>query len=194
MRQVREKVDTRKFPDGRNDQSKVKSGGILPHNARMIEDLDRIVEIAIEDVFRTMLKLEMHRHEGSQKWLNGEAHIAGGVGFIGGLTGVVYLYLGAGFAHQVTLSMIGMEPAEADAEELINDAVGEIANMVVGQVKSKFVERGVECQLTIPSIVRGSHFAIESVKNTTCSYCYFSTDRDERLLVETLLKTRDSEE
>jgi chemotaxis protein CheX len=60
--------------------------------------------------------------------------------------------------------------------------------MVVGQIKSQMSDRGMPCVLTIPSIVRGSHFVIESVRATARQISTFRCG-DEWVMVETLIKS-----
>ena len=154
----------------------------------MIEDLEEIINLAITDVFRTMLGSEVEPRPTDAGWLNGESHVAGCVGFIGSLTGVVYIYLTESFSRTITASMVEMDPDDIESDEMVNDAMGEISNMVVGQLKARLCDRGIDCVLTIPSIVRGSHFSIETIKNTERRIMCFETKDGHKLLVETLLK------
>jgi chemotaxis protein CheX len=70
---------------------------------------------------------------------------------------------------------------------MVNDAVGEIANMVVGNLKSRLADRGLNCILTIPSIVRGNNFRIEPTSCTQRRICSYQCDGDQ-VVVEVLLK------
>lgn len=132
----------------------------------MIKDLEALFSPAVTEVFTTMLnysKLEVQVVPPDSVPTNGETHLASAVGFVGEFTGVVYLHVGTAFARKLTCRLLKMTPEEVDSDEIVNDAMGEIANMVVGYIKSRFCENGVACAVTIPSIVRGSHFSIESV-------------------------------
>lgn len=159
----------------------------------MIEDLEEIINLAITEVFKTMLGSEVEARPPDPGWLNGESHVAGCVGFIGTITGVVYIYLSEPFSRTVTAQMVGIDVDEVDSDEMVNDAMGEISNMVVGQLKAKLCDRGISCVLTIPSIVRGSHFSIETIKNTERKIQCFASLDGQKLLVETLLKPSEVE-
>ena len=129
----------------------------------MIDDLDQLVTSAVTQIFSTMLGMELRPAPLGSVSSNGDPQIAGAVGFIGRLTGVVYIYTTVPFARRITAAFLGMSDAEVESEEMINDAIGEMANMVVGQMKSRLSDRGIACALTIPSVVRGSHFSIEAI-------------------------------
>jgi chemotaxis protein CheX len=109
------------------------------------------------------------------------------VGFTGQLSGVVYLYTTTTFAERITRGLIGLDASELTTEEMVNDAMGEIANMVVGHFKSRLVDRGVPCVMTIPSIVRGSQFGIEAVSQTDVERLGFRSENN-FLLVELLIR------
>lgn len=154
----------------------------------MIEQLDELVGKAVARAFETMLDSPVTPEPPmSEMTWNGDPHIAGSVGFIGRLTGVIYIYTSVRFAREITGKLLGISDADIDGEEMVNDAVGELTNMVVGQIKSHLSDHGMPCVLTIPSIVRGSHFIIESVSSTTRRVGAFRC-RDQRLVVETLIK------
>lgn len=153
----------------------------------MCEDMDKLVESSVTEVFSTMLNFNLESVPPDEPLLNGEQHIASAVGFIGRLTGVVYLYVGSGFAVRITSGLVGIPANEIDGNEMVNDAMGEMANMVVGHIKSTLSDRGLPCQLTIPSIVRGNQFSIEPVSTTQRRVFKFKTGTDQ-LLVEMLIK------
>jgi chemotaxis protein CheX len=44
---------------------------------------------------------------------------------------------------------------------MVNDAIGELSNMVAGYVKSRLCDAGLPCVLTIPSVVRGQGLRVE---------------------------------
>jgi len=81
-----------------------------------------------------------------------EPVIASAVGYIGDVNGVVYLYLEETLAKRVTAQFLGME-------------ISEVSNMIVGTFKNSMCDRGHNCRLTIPSILRGKHFAIQTTSS-----------------------------
>lgn len=155
----------------------------------MINDLDDLVKAAVSEIFDTMLNLQLQLSPQGTPISNGEPHVAGAVGFSGGsLCGVVYIYSSAALARKITCSLLGLEESDIDGDEMVNDAVGELANMVVGQLKSRLCDRGITCVLTVPSIVRGTNFTIEAVSSTSRRVLIFDCASSHQLVVEALVK------
>ena len=151
---------------------------------------------AVADVFKTMLgrpvsldtsvdekKIETHLAA------NGVPQVVGTVGFIGEANGLVYLYMDETFASQCTGQILGMTDFELQAagDDVVNDAIGELTNMVVGSFKNALCDAGYSCKLTIPSIVRGSNFIIEPISSATRHIYYFDC-ADHRVVADILLQ------
>ena len=132
----------------------------------MLQDLERHFNKAVQDVFATMLRCELQPSSAEGWHMNGQPHVASCVGFFGKLNGVVYLYASEAFARHLASRLLDMAEAQIDSDEMLHDAMGEITNMVVGPVKSRFADNGMPCVLTIPSIVRGTNFSIEPASST----------------------------
>lgn len=128
-----------------------------PH---LVEDVRDLLCSGVGEVFNTMLTLEAAPVEVVDLQASGEALVTASVGFIGAVNGVVYLHVTAAFARKLAGCMLGMADEEFDGDEMINDAMGELGNMVVGAVKSRLCDEGSSCVLTIPSIVRGRGFSV----------------------------------
>src|SRR6202012_1426446 len=92
-----------------------------------------------------------------------ESFIAASVGFVGDVSGIVYIYLKAPLAQVLASRLLGIPEAEADDDELTGDAIGELSNMIVGAAKSRLCDLGLACTLTIPSIIRGKGLSTEPV-------------------------------
>ena len=158
---------------------------------------------AVQDVFKTMLGMTAMLDNASpacaadgSPWehpvhINGQ-QVVGTVGFIGDISGLIYLYLEAGFANDVASRMLGMSKAELDeaGHEVVNDAVGELTNMTVGTFKNQLADKGFPCKLTIPSILRGSNFSIEPISSATRRIYNFKIG-DHHLVADLLMKSGD---
>jgi chemotaxis protein CheX len=156
----------------------------------MIDDIDQLVTNAVSGVFGTMLKIPVHQEPPGAPIRNGEPHVAGSVGFIGNLTGVIYVYSTQTFARKITRGLLG-EKCPNPGDEMVNDAIGEIANMIVGNIKSHLVDRGLNCVMTIPSVLRGSHFSVEPTSSTRRHVTSYECD-GHQLVVEVLLRSTDT--
>jgi chemotaxis protein CheX len=154
----------------------------------MIDEIDEMLKSAVADVFRTMLSMETRVVPMTGEAMSDEPQVAGSVGFIGDLTGVVYIYCPVDFARRVTSMIVETPLEEIEGDEMINDSMGELANMIVGGLKAQLVAGGHTCVLTIPSIVRGNHFSIEATSTTTRRVLCFRCQDGVNLVVEILIK------
>ncbi|OUW16701.1 MAG: hypothetical protein CBD18_06410 [Opitutales bacterium TMED158] len=150
-------------------------------NAIPISDLEleSLATEAVGNVFSTMLDAEaqlVSTHEvGSENCRGGiplpiesdETLVAGTVGFIGTLTGVIYIFMDASMALKFTGRLLDLSKDEIEEEghATVNDAVGELTNMIVGAFKNDLSSKGYECRMTIPSILRGSNYTIEPTED-----------------------------
>ncbi len=52
--------------------------------------------------------------------------------------------------------MLGSDPAGAKAQ--MEDAIGEVCNMVAGNFKNKISGAGNNCKLSVPTVITGSNY------------------------------------
>jgi chemotaxis protein CheX len=153
----------------------------------MVTELADLLRSAVPEVFSTMLSMEAEYQPPDAPKPEFEAQVAGAVGFTGKLDGVVYLFARPTFAHLLTSRLLGLDESEIDGDEMVNDAVGELTNRGVGHMKSRLCDRGAACVITIPSVVRGSHFSITPVSPTEAQVLHFRCQND-HLLVQVMIK------
>ena len=145
-----------------------------------------IMMSSVQDVFSTMLSLQvdLDKHESSMPTeehvtpaYNASAEmVAANIGFSGKIYGMVYLCMDNELAKILTKQLLGMDEVEDNDHETINDALGELANMTVGGFKNQLSHKGYNCQLTIPSILRGNNFTVESTSQSQRETFYFDTE------------------
>ena len=134
-----------------------------------------------------MLNLQARLTSGPPDGKVWSADVAGSVGFTGPVTGVVYSYTSNPFARRITATLLGLLDSEIEGDEMVNDALGEVANMLVGYIKSRLCDQGLPCVLTVPSVVRGAHLSVAAVNSTEKRVFHFKVE-NEHLLVEVHLK------
>lgn len=127
---------------------------MMEPQANWIDELGALVNRSVTDVFFSQFEMNVVPAPPPDLRECHEDLIVGSVGFVGAVHGVVYLQLTTRFASQLTARMLQMPEPELD-DDMVNDAIAEVSNMVVGAVKSNLCDRGDTCVLTIPSIVRG---------------------------------------
>ncbi len=124
-------------------------------------DLKSFVDTAVRDVFDTMLSMGVKGISPDSAAQLEKPLIVGTVGLSGLVLGNVHLRLPHRFAVQIAAAMLGMGPGEIGGEEDVHDVIGEVCNMVGGNLKSRLCDLGFNCQLTIPTITTGGDFRIE---------------------------------
>jgi chemotaxis protein CheX len=150
-------------------------------------DLEKILEAAAQNVFTTMLSFKVEFQKLDGEFFDGEVHVAGTVGLTGAFNGMIYLYSSALFARRMTCRLLSMTDSEIEGNEMVNDAIGELTNMMAGFIKSKLDNQGCRCVMTIPTVVRGRDFKIEPITGVARKTIYFQSDGG-KVLVEALLK------
>jgi chemotaxis protein CheX len=173
----------------------------MPATEQISETLIRDnIARAVCDVFKTMLgrepaltpvsaSIEDHWPLRPESPEGARPHVVGTVGFLGEISGLIYLYIDLDFARLSTCHLLGMTPDELTeaGDEVINDAIGELTNMTVGSFKNGLSDSGFACKLTIPSILRGSNFTIEPI-GSAARYVYHFDCADHRIVADILLK------
>ncbi|HEX2855052.1 MAG TPA: chemotaxis protein CheX [Opitutaceae bacterium] len=121
-----------------------------------------------------------------------QLHVIGTVGFIGEANGLIYLYIPLPLARLCARNLLGMTERELDeaGEETVNDAIGELTNIMIGSFKSGLCDAGYACMLTMPSLLRGDNFCSES-GGSIPRHVYAFECAGHRLVAEILLKIGD---
>jgi CheY-specific phosphatase CheX len=127
-------------------------------------DLRRIGESAFTEVLSTLLPLSSTvgnpaTHTGLA---DARDQITGSVLLTGPrLSGSVHVQLPRGFVTHAIHVLTGFDVAAAEANGLLDDTAGELANMVAGRVATRLAEDGYACALGTPSVCRKSLLPFE---------------------------------
>jgi chemotaxis protein CheX len=142
-------------------------------NANVVEfthlqevDMARYIIDATKEVFSTMMVMEVEDQYPMQEPVN-EFHcsITGMVGLAGIYTGILSIHCPKALALKITSNMLGMEVDEVGDD--VNDALGEIANMLGGHVKQVLSKGGSDLNLSIPTVISGETYTISSMNDDT---------------------------
>jgi flagellar motor switch protein FliN len=87
----------------------------------------------------------------------------GTVSFAGDATGMVSIHASDKFSREMAAEMLGMEVEEIEGHDEIRDMMGEMGNIVGGNLKSAFTDAGLMCALSTPSFTSGTDFTIEAL-------------------------------
>lgn len=132
----------------------------------------------VQDVFVNMVGVEDLMHLPIQ--IDVTTHfkdcLTAMVGLAGTYNGLVSVHLPWPLALSFTSLMLGMEVKEIDDD--VNDAMGEIANMVAGSFKQHLSKGGSDIQLSTPSVVNGSDYVVSSGSGLENITLKFATDEE----------------
>lgn len=153
------------------------------------EQLARYVISSTREVFSTMVMMDPSDDLPLSEPINRfKCSITGMVGFAGTYSGVISIHCPVSLALKITSSMLGMECDEVNDD--LNDAIGEIANMLGGSVKLVLSKGGLDVKLSIPTVISGEDYTVNSLSDIDCVVIPFNLD-GEKFLVGLTLKKED---
>jgi len=122
------------------------------------------IDATIIETFDAMMSMSLEAAaDGDSVEFDDGKTMVGAIHFGGEVVGVVSFTLTEDFARTVTAAMLGIEVDEIEGTEEINDVIGELANIVAGNLKSEFLDQGLTCVISTPSITSGSDFKIDPI-------------------------------
>ena len=150
--------------------------------ANLTEDGVRgtIAEIT-KGVFTTMVMMDVVDEEPlTESIVTFHETLTSMVGLAGSHSGILAIHCPKDLALRITSNMLGMEVTEIDDD--VNDALGEIANMIGGDVKHIFSPKGADINLSIPTVIYGSDYVLESMSSAESLVMPFVCGGDRFLL------------
>ena len=108
------------------------------------------------------------------------ASITSMVGLAGTYSGIVSIHCPIKLATKFTSNMLGVEVTGISAD--VNDAMGEIANILGGDIKHVLSKRGMDINLSIPTVIYGDEYTIEFASEEHSLLIPFNTDNDHFLV------------
>ena len=144
---------------------------------------------ATREVFSTMVMMEVTGDFPLKVPVSRfKCSITGMVGFAGTYSGVISIHCPVDLALKVTSNMLGIECDEVNED--LNDAIGEIANMLGGSVKQVLSKGGLDVKLSIPTVISGEDYTVNSLSDNDCIVVPFTVE-GYTLLVGLTLKKED---
>ena len=113
----------------------------------------------IKDVFSTMLMVDLECdgvYEDQSCLI--QSNLTSIVGFGDGVRGMLAIHCPAEVAQRITAAFLGVEKQEIDEE--VKDAIGEIANMVAGNLKVSYKKNDIDVVLALPTSIVGESFVV----------------------------------
>jgi chemotaxis protein CheX len=117
-------------------------------------DFKNKIDQTLQEIFRNMFNEESCLIPREQ--VSAEIGMSAIIGFAGNLSGVLSLHFSRSSASKIASALLGMEIAEGD--EMIRDAMGEMANMVAGGFKNRVSGNVETLKISIPSVIEGKGY------------------------------------
>ena len=151
------------------------------------ELLAKYIIDATQEVFSTMVMMDVVDDFPLREPVSRfKCSITGMVGFAGTYSGVISIHCPVPLALKITSNMLGIECDEVNED--LNDAIGEIANMLGGGVKQVLSKGGLDVKLSIPTVISGEDYTVNSLSDIDCVVIPFRIDDDKFLVGLTLKK------
>ena len=162
-------------------------------NLEMRDKVTQSILISTESVFSTMLGMDLKPGEAFDK--KGSASPTDGVVSLIGLAGP---WMGTGsiacspaLACKISGALLMSEFAGVDDEVL--DAVAEVTNMVIGNVKTIIEEEVGPMGLSIPTVIFGKNFATKSVGSSSWTVIPFTYENETMIVQVCLVQNSDGQ-
>jgi chemotaxis protein CheX len=142
------------------------------------EEISATVRSAVEGVFSAMLQLPLEvlpSHEEAEEAESFDGVVAL-VGIAGSWSGTGRIACSPHFACRLAGALL-MQPYEAVDEEVL-DAVAEVANMIIGNVKTSFEEKLGPLGLSIPTVIFGRNYRTHSAGIPNWTVIPFNSEGD----------------
>ena len=134
----------------------------------------KIIESVVE-IFSTMLMLDVASSgEPAAESTPQVDSITGIVGLAGTHKGCLAIHLPHKVAMTITSNFLGMDVEEINAD--VEDAVGELANMLGGNVKSILSGKGRDIELSLPTTVSGHEYDFQPTQEVERHLIQFDGD------------------
>ena len=123
-------------------------------------ELSQHLSEVTKEVFLSMLSLEVDPGEAQSKFSNTYSNtVSGMVGMTGLYKGALAIHATTEVAKKITSQMLFMDVEEVDEDVL--DAMGEMANMLAGNMKTALSSNGKDIELSVPSAVTGEKYSLD---------------------------------
>jgi len=115
-------------------------------------------------LFETMIMMDLN-HDVASMADNTQikTDVIGMVSFTGKCPGVIALFCSKTFSIKVASKILMSELNDFTSD--VKDAIGEIANMIAGNVKTKLIAKYGDMHLSIPIVITGEGLSITAVNN-----------------------------
>jgi chemotaxis protein CheX len=109
---------------------------------------------SVKEVFETMIFMDIEPSDESEHILEGPAFM-GLISFSGDVEGCLGVCCTSPCAATIAANMLGSEPGSQTSEQDMKDAIGEVANMILGSFKTRAESEMGNLQVSVPTVICG---------------------------------------
>ncbi len=137
---------------------------LTPIDVKKFKKLDIISAAGdtLIEMFDQMFEMKLEASDSTAESSIEGPQIMGSVAFTGDVTGSTQILAGEKLARVITSKMSDRPLEEIKDEDEIKDVVGEMCNIVGGNLKAGFCDSGLSCAISVPSIIFGDDFKVEN--------------------------------
>lgn len=138
-------------------------------------DLGQKIIEGTKEVFSSMLMMDVKGEDVSSQGRSViDSNMTSMIGLGGDIRGMLAVHCPATVAKAITGGFLGMDVDELDDD--VKDAIGEIANMLAGNLKIAYDEHDLKIELAIPSSIIGESFRLTGLSGAHKHYVAFELE------------------
>lgn len=147
---------------------------------------NEIIATTVE-IFATMVMIEISPEDPfTDGNMSLEESISGVIGLAGTHKGVLAIHTPNEVAFAITGNFLGLEVNEINGD--VKDAIGELANMLGGNVKAILSKKGKDIELSLPTTINGEKYSFQCQNEADIVIIPFKLNDGRRFLVELQLE------
>jgi CheY-specific phosphatase CheX len=176
-RQVTERLVNLAFtrPAAREGATVQMATSRLGMNRVIVVMIGDLLKHAVIETFNTMFNIELNVEDANALPMGGIEMWTGSVKFTGQNNGEVTLAFSRPLSLYVVASLMGGSLDDQYPAAVISDAVGEIVNMVTGNLQSRLADAGFPSDVEVPNVRMRSSLPKDTIPGGTSDQYYFRT-------------------
>lgn len=155
-------------------------------------DIISSVGDSIIELFDTMLSMDVDLADREAFQNFEDFRVMGALDFTGGVHGSIQFQVSQTFARMITAGMLGQDLEEVQDIDAVKDVIGEMTNILGGNLKAAFCDTGLDCKISTPCLTVGLDFQIEILNMDRYERFAFQLN-DHDILVEVCVKIDEPE-
>ncbi len=144
--------------------------------------MNSVLLASASEVFETMIFMDLEQCFDTDQEISPNDTLLSTITFKGDLDGCLTICCNSDCAKSIGRNMLGMDPEENISKEDVYDALGEVANMVMGSIKTKIQQNTTNISVSIPMVMSGKNIvtnlsdssAVKTVSRVTIDSQYIA--------------------